>query len=79
VVGYRYRIYSNKNKNKEILAAGFISVCVYILSKIAINILCMAKLIRLNKAVANLNISSSRIVEFLSSKGVNVDNDQYKA
>ena len=35
----------------------------------------MAKPIRLNKAAANLNISSSRIVEFLSSKGVSVDND----
>lgn len=35
----------------------------------------MAKPIRLNKAAANLNISSSRIVEFLSSKGVSVDNN----
>lgn len=35
----------------------------------------MAKPIRLNKAAAELNISSSRIVEFLSSKGVNVDNN----
>ena len=35
----------------------------------------MAKPIRLNKAAAELNISGSRIVEFLSSKGVNVDND----
>jgi translation initiation factor IF-2 len=35
----------------------------------------MAKPIRLNKAAAELNISSGRIVEFLSSKGVNVDNN----
>jgi translation initiation factor IF-2 len=35
----------------------------------------MAKPIRLNKAAAELNISSNRIVEFLSSKGMTVDNN----
>jgi len=35
----------------------------------------MAKPIRLNKAAAELNISSGRIVEFLSSKGVSIENN----
>jgi Fic family protein len=35
----------------------------------------MAKPIRLNKAAAELNISSSRIVEYLSSKDIIVDNN----
>lgn len=35
----------------------------------------MAKPIRLNKAAAELNISSGRIVEFLSTKGMSIENN----